>query len=194
LNGENVGARWNIALFHNPAVLLVDSGWRNIRMPRRRTYSRRERTHNYSWKPFYPNVTNPASGAIYLIDKTEVQDFETVLQRQRGLCHQRSGGDEVSMVIASTVLPNNMTSADFGGRITETNFPDPLDDDTDDWALWTPLFVASDIGSIQAQWDSKSKRRIPKDEVLYTVLRIVSYSGASINMQFIGRHLQSWRN
>jgi len=163
-------------------------------MPRtRRRYPQREKIHNYSWFARYVNFSNPAAGELILLDTTEQRDFETVVQRQRGIVWQASGGDETGQVIASTVLPSNMTSASPGSAITESNFPDPMDDDTDDWCLWTPTFCGSDQGSPQATWDSKSKRVIQKDEQLYTVCRFVFTSGASIGLRYLFRHLLSWR-
>jgi len=162
-------------------------------MPRRRNYYRREKTHNYSWYPFQVNESAPASPEKVLLDVTEARDFETVVQRQRGIVFQRSPGDDTAQIIASIVLPSGMTTATPGTVITENNFPDPMDDDTDDWSLWTPTYTGSDQGSPQATWDSKSKRVIKKDEQLYTISRFVFVSGASINVQFIGRHLLSWR-
>jgi len=159
---------------------------------RRREY-RREKIHNYSWYPFQVNEATPAAPEKVLLDATEPRDFETVVQRQRGIVFQRSGGDETAQIIASIVLPSGMTTAQPGSVITENNFPDPMDDETDDWSLWVPTFCGSDQGSPQATWDSKSKRIIKKDEQLYTISRSVFVAGASVNVQFIGRHLLSWR-
>jgi len=162
-------------------------------MPRTRRRYNREKTHNYSWGVLDQVVSSPSSSGIYLLHTTEKQNWETLVQRQRGIAYQRSGGDEVGLVIASAVLPADMTSADEGREITESNFPDPLDDNTDDWSLWTPMFFGSDQGSPQATWDSKAKRRIAKDEQLYTVAKMDFQIGASISMGFLGRVLQSWR-
>jgi len=163
-------------------------------MPRRRTYSRNEKKHNYSWQSFYQAVSNPTAGETFLIYESEPFDFDTVVQRQLGAMWLGGPGDETGMAIASIVLPANMTAHTPGQRITETNFPDPLDDETDDWSLWQPLFAGSDQGSPQANWDSKSKRVVQKDEKLYVCARYVFTSGATISNRFLGRMLVSWRN
>jgi len=159
-------------------------------MPRRRRYNR-EKTRNLAWQTFSDSLVTPLTDEKMLLAATEVQDYETVVERQRGVIGNFSGGDQQMIIIASIVLPENMTSATPGNEINESNFPDPEADGTDDWPLWQAQLLISDYQ--QLHWDSKAKRRIPKGDVLYTILKFLRVSGTSVNLPYVGRTLTSWQ-
>ena len=74
------------------------------------------------------------------------------------------------------------------------NFPDPLDPNgTDDWALWVAFTTGTNGDPIQTSLESKAKRKIGKDEALYTIMHVSSVAGSNITFGCLGRNLFRWK-
>ena len=165
------------------------------RYNRRRYPSYRRQEKNYSWFPVdFNKAQSWASGKNYLIATSDAHDFDTVCERQRGLITwiPSSGSAQVeSGILYSVVLPSIIVNTPTPGDELPDNFPNPADPNgTDDFALWHPF---STNNQYSLAFDSKARRKVGKDELLYLGLRIDRGLTASLSLGVLGRCLFSWK-
>jgi len=159
----------------------------------RREFERRERSFNLSWFPWSVKLSSTVIGAgkLLLLNRSAERDYDQVCQRQFvSILEKWSGG---AGVIASIVLPTAFAKSVTPGGELPSEFPDPTDQDgTDDWSLWQGV-GDSIVGSTGMMLDSKAKRRINKDQILYTVMKVISDGGsAGFDPTIVGRCLMKW--
>ena len=161
----------------------------------RRSYRpRRSNDHNMSWFPInYWKAQSYTSGKTYLIATSEARDYDQVCERQRGIIRapQTSSSNFEGGVLFSVVLPDIIAGNTQVGDEVPANFPDALDGEgTDDFPLWHPFDTAN---GYTLSFDSKAKRKVNKDDLLYTCLRIGAGGTASLNIGVFGRCLFKWK-
>ena len=139
-------------------------------MPRyrnRRSYERKRR--NTAWQTFNQTIANYGAASMRLVHLTAIQDFDQLLERQRGYMSATGSNEAMAGVIGSVVLPARIfTGITPGDVIPSNDFPNLLgtgEGAEDDFPLWSPVEVhtiSNSGGNVNCHWDSKAKRRIPK--------------------------------
>jgi len=160
----------------------------------RRRAQRRNR--NYSWMPFSTAIPTPTVGTSYYIVSSKPQDYETVLERTRGMIfRQPSTSGSLVALVFGIVLPQSMLEGVTFGSAFPSTFPNPRDvNGSDDYPLWqyvgTPDVANVNEASI---FDSKARRKIDKDNLFIVGCVPIAFSRA-LPFAVVGRFLTRWEN
>jgi len=159
----------------------------------RRSYSREQRNRNYSWQPFFTTIPNAATGSSFLITTSSEQDYDTVLERIRGVCWSEGSAHVLGLVFAM-VVPKSFIGSTTTAAALPSEFPVPTDaDETDDYPLFKHIsgFEGLNEGSM---FDSKAKRKIEKDSVVLVAFRPNRVAPSRSPIVITGRMLVRWEN
>ena len=171
-------------------------------MARSRRYERRERPRrNNNWDVSAESKTSQslAAGKTYQIAQIgPSEDYQVVLERIFGSFYAfgSSASDYQIGIMAGIVLPDiTIGSPDFLAEVPG-NFPNPADENgTDDWVLFQTLSVATTSSlDWHAEFSSKARRRLKKDDSLWIVWQALTGNLTSVTCGHVIRCLRSFAN